>query len=604
MDIAKQKQLLMEQLSTLQTLINAETDNTFKEMLRQEKADCLKDLKMLVSLMSVLPGDQQDRTENIIQESKTQEHTINKNTIQENTGVNNNIQKNIIANNTIQENTIADNNRQENTIQDIPIEQAKSSQQIQENQVSIPQEAKSIQHQELQGIIPTQQDQNISHPVISEKYIAFHNDVNSVNLGKLSALETNLLFAIFNKLKDRQDELLVFDLDEIETMVHAVKINHSILSGVVKRLWKNIRVANFWILYPRAEENIMLFRKFRINYHDTQKTQVKSMEIQVNMPYFGYLLNFLNANFTSFELLEFQNIRGKYAKTLYRLLKQWKSVGVPPRMEWGKFRELMGVPNKIKLIRVIEYEILKPAIQELKKLPQFESLCYEKLKTKGMGNRITHIQFYFQPTTKTSKDKEQAKRDLKTIAWKIKSQQVIEQIKRSKKQRAEQAKQEDSVMEILGAAFSKPQDPSIVLVIDSIHPTLKGYNFLAKFYQNGQQIDERSATLANKEILLESFARAGYQRIDLAQQSQQVDQTPQQPPDLNPKDDLTDYIGRNLYMSKNGVPASLKIKDIARLKNGTIQVEVKDVDKPRKSLNPFKFENAAHFKNWFRKFAE
>ncbi len=68
----------------------------------------------------------------------------------------------------------------------------------------------------------------------------------------------------------------------------------------------------------------MLFRKFRINYHDTQKAQVKSMEIQVNMPYFGYLLNYLNANFTSFELLEFQNISGKYAKTLYRLLKQWK----------------------------------------------------------------------------------------------------------------------------------------------------------------------------------------------------------------------------------------------------------------------------------------
>ncbi|WP_269150091.1 hypothetical protein [Helicobacter suis] len=35
----------------------------------------------------------------------------------------------------------------------------------------------------------------------------------------------------------------------------------------------------------------------------------------------------------------------------------------------GFKRELMGVPNKIKLIRVIEYEILKPAIQELKKAP-------------------------------------------------------------------------------------------------------------------------------------------------------------------------------------------------------------------------------------------
>ncbi len=107
-------------------------------------------------------------------------------------------------------------------------------------------------------------------------------------------------------------------------MTHAVKISQSELSSVVKRLWKNIRLANFWILHPLADENIMLFRKFRINYHDTQKTQVKSMEIQVNMPYFGYLLNYLNGNFTSFELLEFQNISGKYAKTLYRLLKQWK----------------------------------------------------------------------------------------------------------------------------------------------------------------------------------------------------------------------------------------------------------------------------------------
>ncbi|WP_034376943.1 hypothetical protein, partial [Helicobacter suis] len=224
--------------------------------------------------------------------------------------------------------------------------------------------------------------------------------------------------------------------------------------------------------------------------------------------------------------------------------------------------------------------------------------------------------------------------DLRTIAWKIRSQQVIEQIKRSKKQRAEQAKQEDSVMEILGAAFSKPQDPSIVLVIDSIHPALKGYDFLAKYYQNGQEIGERSATLASKEILLESLIKSGYQRIDLAQQSQQVAQTqqptqiqlelqqdsngfksfqglvrPNQPkqnqqPPVNPKDDLTDYIGCNLYMNKNGVPASLKIKDIARLKNGKIQVEVRDVDKPRKALNPFKFESAAHFKNWFAKFAE
>nr|WP_221271571.1 replication initiation protein [Helicobacter sp. NHP19-012] len=200
-------------------------------------------------------------------------------------------------------------------------------------------------------------------------------------------------------------------------MTHAVKISHSDLSGVVKRLWKNIKTASFWALYPYAKENIMLFRKFCINYYDTKKTQVKSMEIQVNMPYFGYLLNYLHGNFTCFELVEFQNISGKYAKTLYRLLKQWKSIGVPPKMEWRKFRELMGISENVKLLEVIERDMLKPATQELQKLPHFENLCYEKIKTKGMGNRITHIQFYFEPITKTSKDREQAKSDIRTIAW-------------------------------------------------------------------------------------------------------------------------------------------------------------------------------------------
>ncbi|BCD50114.1 RepB family plasmid replication initiator protein [Helicobacter suis] len=111
---------------------------------------------------------------------------------------------------------------------------------------------------------------------ISKQYATFHNDVNSVSLGKLGALEDNLLFAIFNKLKDRQDELLVFDLDEIKAMVHAVKISKNELSGVVKRLWKNIRTDNFWILLPKRDENHMLFKTFAINYHNA-KTQVKNI---------------------------------------------------------------------------------------------------------------------------------------------------------------------------------------------------------------------------------------------------------------------------------------------------------------------------------------
>ncbi|GLH57486.1 replication initiation protein [Helicobacter ailurogastricus] len=193
--------------------------------------------------------------------------------------------------------------------------------------------------------------------------------------------------------------------------------------------------------------------------------------------------NYLHGNFTSFELLEFQNISGKYAKTLYRLLKQWKSTGVPPKMEWGEFRTLMGISEKIKLVRVIEYEILKPAVQELQKLSHFENLCYEKLKTKGVGNRITHIQFYFQPITKTSKSREQAKRDLRTIAWEIRSKKAVKQLKRSMEQ-AKQTKLDNEMLEVIDMAFYKPQDPSVVLVVDGIQPAKDGYEILVKYYSN------------------------------------------------------------------------------------------------------------------------
>ncbi|CRF42856.1 replication initiation protein [Helicobacter ailurogastricus] len=238
--------------------------------------------------------------------------------------------------------------------------------------------------------------------------------------------------------------------------------------------------------------------------------------------------NYLHGNFTSFELLEFQNISGKYAKTLYRLLKQWKSTGVPPKMEWGEFRELMGISNNIKLLRVLERDILRPATQELHKLPHFENLCYEKIKTKGMGNRITHIQFYFQPLTKTSKDREQAKRDLRTIAWEIRSKKAVQQLKRSQKQ-AKQAKLDDGMLEVLGMAFYKPKDPSVVLVVDGIQPAKDGYEILVKYYSN------------------------------------------------------------------NGVPAVLKIKDITYTETNKLRVDIQDIDKPHKILNPFTFDDVKHF---------
>lgn len=67
-----------------------------------------------------------------------------------------------------------------------------------------------------------------------------------------------------------------------------------------------------------------LFTKFKSKWTD----DLSDLEIQIKVSdEFEYVLNKLNSEFTFYELIEFTQIRSTYAKTIYRLLKQWRTLG-------------------------------------------------------------------------------------------------------------------------------------------------------------------------------------------------------------------------------------------------------------------------------------
>ncbi|MFP6170163.1 replication initiation protein, partial [Helicobacter pylori] len=206
-------------------------------------------------------------------------------------------------------------------------------------------------------------------------YITYHNNTNKVNLGKLSEREANLLFAIFQKLKDQGNTLIRFEPQDLKQMI-MVKSNltNRQLLQIFKNLLDNIGGANFWIIREHVENgeiyedhtSYMLFKQFDIRIHKPTQT-IEYLEVQLNDNY-QYLLNNLGmgGQYTSFKLLEFQKIRGKYAKTLYRLLKQYKSTGILS-VEWGQFRELLDIPKDYKMEN-IDQKVLTPSIKELQKI--------------------------------------------------------------------------------------------------------------------------------------------------------------------------------------------------------------------------------------------
>ena len=136
------------------------------------------------------------------------------------------------------------------------------------------------------------------------------------------------------------------------------------------------------------------------------------IDLEVNQN-FEYLIKELTSNFTTFELLEFINLSGKYTKTLYRLLKQYRSTGIM-KMKWNEFLSIMDIPKNYKHYN-LDQRILKPAIKELTspknlfdtKRVAFQNLQYEKIKEKGFGCRgkggkVVGIQFTFEPEKQES----------------------------------------------------------------------------------------------------------------------------------------------------------------------------------------------------------
>ncbi len=431
-------------------------------------------------------------------------------------------------------------------------------------------------------------------------YITYHNNTNKVNLGKLSEREANLLFAIFQRLKDQGNTLIRFEPQDLKRMLN-IDISNERLSEVVIKLWDSIKTADFWKISETEtsiiQENYMLFSRCKIELNKPSK-DLKYLEIQLNDNY-QYLLNNLGmGQYTSFNLLEFQRVRGKYAKTLYRLLKQYKSTGILS-VEWGQFRELLDIPKDYDM-RSIDNFILKIALKELHKIYPFEHLSYKKERRNSHDRRkVTHIDFYFEqlPQGETKqqkqKDKQRAKRDIKLIAWDINNQIAKRNAKATMEARFLELKT------LIGYQF-RHNDSGIILQIDNA-TFEKNQMFLHVLTnKNSQKLRVSSKTFALEFLFVNGYS--------LKKDMLEIDLPSIHPITNEPIKEFAQYIGKTIHITNNnvdkcpeGINNYMKITRIVKLNDNRICISVQDVDKPEKLLKPFIAKDEKHLKNWFKK---
>lgn len=275
---------------------------------------------------------------------------------------------------------------------------------------------------------------------MSDKIVVYSNDLNQISLGSLKEQEQNLFFSLLVKLKDKGHEPVLFTSAEIAKMLamHYTQKQIVVFIDDLKNHFFKLdfrtekRLSNGFI----EEDNVNLFKYMRIRYNEN-RTAIEELEIEVNER-FEYMLNQLKANFTSFELANFLILNSKYSKTLFRLLKQYRTQGWW-QVELKEFKRLMQVPKSYQMTH-IDNKIIKPSIKELSwdngqtdmlkdyrgaDRPCFKNLSVEKIKGKGRGRggAVVALKFTWEPELVEKKQIEQSQEEPQTQSPQVEPQQ-------------------------------------------------------------------------------------------------------------------------------------------------------------------------------------
>lgn len=241
--------------------------------------------------------------------------------------------------------------------------------------------------------------------------VKYNNDFNLLPMPELKAIQMDMFMAIISLTKEKQENTpflkKFFDPDKRKiiipqkTFIELCRLKDSKMN--YKEIFHSIdnclkKLCNFLVSYQKDEKTIYNFVCF-------EEASIITDEVHITLQsrFYDMIIN-KKFGFTAFELAEFTELSGKYTKTLYRILKQYRTTGTA-RFKWEEFCRIMNIPQNLAM-RDIDKGILKPAIKELtKKRNLFEqirmpfvNLTYEKEKTagRGRGGKVSGIVFTFK----------------------------------------------------------------------------------------------------------------------------------------------------------------------------------------------------------------
>ena len=234
-------------------------------------------------------------------------------------------------------------------------------------------------------------------------------ELNTIPLRKFTPTEMNL-FSIISRMQDKGDQIVRFSFEQLkELSAYKPTANRRFIDDI-ESTYEKLLGLHFSRISSSGlrRQMFVMFTKFDINGEDESPyvdIQIHEMAIP--------LLNNLE-QWVRYSLTEFRELQSGYSKTMFRLLKQFRTTGYA-EFKIEDFKELLDIPKSYRQSE-INTRVLKPIREEL--TPIFKALTIRKKYGKGRGKPVIAYTFTWKPEMKNADDFNKGRKYPKNIEQK------------------------------------------------------------------------------------------------------------------------------------------------------------------------------------------
>ncbi|MFS1134773.1 RepB family plasmid replication initiator protein [Enterococcus hirae] len=231
---------------------------------------------------------------------------------------------------------------------------------------------------------------------MANEIVKYHHELNTIPLRKFTPVEMNLFFSIVSRMREKGDKTVRFTFEQLKDLSNYKATANVRFVEDLKTTYEKILSLRFGRRSKSglSYEMFVMFTEFKIN-GDADIPYVDIRIYEKALP----LLNNLD-EWVRYSLQQFNELQSSYSKTMFRLLKQYRTKGFA-YFSKEDFHELLDIPKSYKQPD-IDKRVIKPICQELTAI--FKGLTIKKKYGKGRGKPVIGYQFTFKPEIKKADD--------------------------------------------------------------------------------------------------------------------------------------------------------------------------------------------------------